>query len=198
MVTGAISEDVVRRAREGDRTAFAALVREYTPRVVNLAQQLVGNRELAGEVAQEAMVKAWSHLPQLKTDNAFYPWLARIVVNQVRNTFRSRGRRPATATDIDADFSLDESGMQVTGRVNDEVESPLKSAQARELKEALDRALASLPTNYRTALVMFTQEGMPHSEIAAILGIPEETVRWRVHQARKMLREKLKSHLEQS
>jgi RNA polymerase sigma-70 factor (ECF subfamily) len=197
MVIGAmINNETVRRAQNGDRAAFAALVREYGARAVNLAHQLVGNRELAGEIAQEALVKAWGNLRQLKSEAAFYPWLARIVVNQARNQFRAAGRRPASATDIDGELNLDNGGMTVSGRVNDEVEPPFKTAQLRELKAAMHKAMAELPFNYRSALAMFTLDGMSHAEIAATLEIPEETVRWRVHQARKMLREKLKEYID--
>lgn len=196
MLTGVPNEETVRRAQNGDRAAFGALVREFGPRAVNLAHQLVGNRELAGEVAQEALVKAWTNLKQLKAEAAFYPWLARIVVNQARNQFRTRSRRPASASDIGSDLSLDDGGLKVSGRVNDEIEPPLKAAQLQELRGALDKAMNELPFNYKTALVMFTQDGLSHAEIAASLEIPEETARWRVHQARKMLREKLKAYID--
>jgi RNA polymerase sigma-70 factor (ECF subfamily) len=190
MVVRVADSETVRRAQGGDRTAFAELVREYGPRALNLARRLVADRDSAGEVTQEALVKAWSHLPQLKEGAAFYPWLARIVVNQARNVFRSRARRPLVDVDIDADFT---EGRAV-GRP--EAPGPLKNAQEQELRGALERAVAELPFNYRTALVMFTVDGMKHSDIAAALDIPEETVRWRVHQARKMLREKLKQYMD--
>jgi RNA polymerase sigma-70 factor (ECF subfamily) len=195
MVTTAEQNETVRKAQAGDRAAFAELVREYGPRAVNLAHQLVGNREAAGEVAQEALVKAWSHLKQLQNGAAFYPWLARIVVNQARNRHRASVRRPAAATDVDAELNLDDGGLAARGRVNDETAGPLHNAQARELREALDRALEELPFNYKSALVMFTMDGMSHAEIAKSLDIPEETVRWRVHQARKMLKGRLKGFM---
>lgn len=190
MVVRATDTEMVRRAQSGDRNAFAELVHEYGPRALNLARRLVNDRDSAGDVAQEALVKAWSHLPQLKEGAAFYPWLARIVVNQARNMFRAQSRRPIADVEIDNDFT---EGV-VPGREANP--GPVKTAQARELSGAVDKAVAALPFNYRTALVMFTVDGMKHADIAAALDIPEETVRWRVHQARKMLREKLKEYMD--
>jgi RNA polymerase sigma-70 factor (ECF subfamily) len=184
----------VRRARRGDREALALLVGEYHAKLVNLTLGLTGNSHVAEDIAQQAWVKACTNLKRLRQAKAFYGWLVRIVLNLVKNRYRSERLRPSAASDLDDSGLLDLGEVAaVGGRVDGA--GPTHRAQMTDLQEALDAALAELPMAYRAPLVMFSVDGMPHTEVAEVLGIPAQTVRWRVHQARRMLREMLEGHL---
>jgi len=184
----------VRRAREGDRDAFARLVGEYHAKLVNLALGLTGNSHVAEDIAQQAWMKAYTNLRRLREAGAFYGWLVRIVLNLVKNRFRSERLRPSAASDLD-DTGLLDLGDVAASAGHGESLRPTHRAQMADLEEALEEAISQLPMAYRAPLVMFSVDGMPHAEIAEVLGIPEQTVRWRVHQARRMLRETLEKYL---
>ena len=186
--------ELVDRAQRGDRDAFADLVGAYHAKLVSVALGMTGNSHVAEDLVQQAWVKAYTNLARLRETGAFYGWLVRIVLNLVKNRFRGERLRPSAQTD------LDDSGLLNLGDVAAQCGAgsslrPRERVEFSDLEDALDVAICRLPMSYRGPLVMFCVDGMPHAEIAEVLDIPEQTVRWRVHQARRMLKETLKDHL---
>ena len=165
--------DLVVRAAAGDRSAFGVLVERYAGVARRVARAVLGNPEDADDAAQDAMLSALVKLDQYDPRRPFGPWLLRIVANAA--TDRRRRRTVRRVEPLDA--ALTAGGPR-----------PDTTAEWRALGERLRQALAELPERRRVAVVLFDVEGYSHAEIAAVLGIPEGTVRSEVFHARRRLR----------
>ena len=177
--------DWVRLAAQGDREAFARLVDRYWERVRRWLFGLTGKQQLSEDIAQEAFLKAWTNLPTLqqKEADSFRVWLFRIA----RHAWLDARRR--SHSDLRVPMPIDLHGRE-TG--------PLGEAIAGEMLEQLRLALARLPSKYRAAYLLWTHEELPYSQIAEILGVNEETARWRVCKARQGLVETMAPYLQLS
>ena len=172
---------LVGRAQQGDRTAFDLLVRKYQYKVINLVGRYVSDGE-AGDVAQEAFIKAWRALKGFKGNSQFYTWLYRIAVNTAKNHLVARGRRVASQ-DIDvADAEL----YGHTEYLSD-VDTPEDVAISDELERTVMHAIANLPADLRTAITLRELEGMSYEEIAETMECPIGTVRSRIFRAREAI-----------
>jgi RNA polymerase sigma-70 factor (ECF subfamily) len=165
---------LVRAAQEGNRPAFAALVEAYWERLFRWLYQLTRDRHLAEDLAQEAFLKAFAHLDRFEAGTNFRAWLFRIAHNAFANQHRAaRPRAP-----LPDDLTTADQG-------------PVDQALSREALRGLADAIASLPTDFRSALLLRVEEDLSFREIARILGVTEETARWRVFKARQKLLEQL-------
>ncbi len=172
-------DDRVHRARRGDIAAFNELVLEHQGLVFNLCYRIIGQRQAAEDVAQEAFLAAWRSIRGLRGD-AFRPWLLRIAVNAARDEQRRRGRRPSTSLDMALEKGLPEPpepGQSPEGRLLD-----------RELRARLEVALQTLPTDQRVALVLCDVEGLDYAEIALATKTRLGTVKSRIARGRARLR----------
>lgn len=180
--------DLLARARQGDTSAFGALVRRYQRRVYAAALHLTGNHSDADDVAQEAFVRAFRGLGSFDGRADFFTWLYRITINtslnRLRSTRRNAALNQAGATEV-AQVGGRPEGLGAPQLAPDE-----QAALGREVREVLT-AMAELSPTLRVTLVMATIESMSHKQIAAILRVPEGTVAWRVNEARRLLRAKL-------
>jgi RNA polymerase sigma factor (sigma-70 family) len=165
--------DLVARAVAGDRAAFGALVERYAGVARRVARAVLGNPDDADDAAQDAMLAALVKLEQYDSRRPFGPWLLRIVANAATDRRRRRTVRRAEPLDP---------GVAAGGP------RPDITAERRALSERLRQALAELPERRRIAVVLFDVEGYSHAEIAAVLGIPEGTVRSEVFHGRRRLR----------
>lgn len=168
-------------ARAGDTGAFETLVLRHQARIVNYASALVRDAGAAEDVAQETFVRAWRGLGGFRGESSFRTWLYRIASNVARTHVDRRGRQPRIA-----DRGLDDGdeGLQL-----DDVPSGAPDAEtALVTREAIDRALAELPAELRTALVLRDVEGLDYKEIAGVTGAPMGTVESRIFRARRRLR----------
>ena len=179
---------LVKSVLAGDQEAFERLVEAYERPAVATAYRLLGNNHDAMEVVQEAFLRAFSSLDRLKKPSRFGPWLIRIVSNLSLNYRRSRRSRPTVALD-------EQQGPETM--VSDDARpvatsmGPSQLLEGRELQEAIDKVLESLPDKQRLSLVMFAVEGWAQKDIADVLECSVENVKWNVFQARKKLREQL-------
>ena len=194
---------LVRDAQSGDPEAFAELVRRYQRRAVSLAYRLLGNIEDAGDVSQEAFIRAYRHLSQLDDPSRFGAWFLRVVSNLSLNYRRSRKSRSAVSLDdveaVERAATFRSGGFPRRlkpaahfaggGAVGlEDGGGPL----ADELHEAITQALERLPDKQRLALLLFSVEGLPQKQVADILECSVELVKWNVFQARQKLKEMLK------
>jgi RNA polymerase sigma-70 factor (ECF subfamily) len=165
--------DLVERARSGDRDAFAGLVWRHQDAVYTLASRLVGP-DLAADVAQEALIRAWRALPRFRGEAAFSTWLHRITVNTAW-TMRKRAARHA-AEPIDDGIA-------------DLRPGPEHAAELVDIRAALRRALARLSDGQRAVVVLRDVYGWSNAETAHELGITRTTAKVRLHRARRRLSE---------
>lgn len=178
----AIARDaaLIRRVRAGDSSAFDALVATYMRPAFQMAFRVVGHREDAEDLLQESFLAAYQYLDSFDVERPFGPWLNRIVLNRGANLRRARTRRqtePETEAVSAAPSALEESTR----------------TEAREL---LTRALATLSERQRLIVTLFDVDGLTSTEIGERLALAPGTVRWHLHEARRVLRGALSSYFE--
>jgi len=176
-------QTLVERARRGDSTAFDRLVATRLAPTVRLARAIVGDHAEADDVAQEAFVQAWRNLPTLRDTAKFDAWFGKIVVNAARGSVRRR--RNVMTVDIEA-LSMDGESHPALGRHDPGMEG------LADL-DALQGAFARLSVDQRTILALHHLEERSVADIAAMLGIPTGTAKWRLHAARTALERALES-----
>jgi len=183
--------ELVRRVQRGERAAFDLLVLRYQHKVVKLVARLLRDPAEAEDVAQEAFVKAFRAIGSFRGDSAFYTWLYRIAVNTARNAMASRQRRPL---DYQADLSESEQ-TAVESRMR-HGDTPEAVALSDEIHRTVNRAVADLPEDLRTAILLREVEGLSYEEIAQAMDCPVGTVRSRIFRAREAIDRSLKPLLD--
>jgi len=187
--------DLARQAQDGDESAFAEIVRRYSPRVFSVASRFFRQRAVVEEAAQEVFLKAYTQLGSFEGRGSFEGWLTRIATNTCLNMLRSSKRRPElTVSDLtDDEESWLEQQPAGDGREHASVENSLVAA------DLADRLLAVLPPEDQQALLMIDGEEASIKEVAEVTGWSESKVKVRAFRARRKLREameKLLNHKE--
>ena len=178
----AIARDaaLITRVREGDTAAFDGLVKEYMRQAFQVAYRVVGHREDAEDLVQECFLAAYQYLDSFDVERPFGPWITRIVLNRGANLRRARARR-ATEPETDA-VSPAPSALDETTRA--------------EAREKLEEVMATLNERQRMIVTMFDVDGMTSTEIGEQLELAPGTVRWHLHEARRVLRRALSRFIE--
>ena len=166
-------DEVLARARSGDRDAFNILIMRHEQRILRLAQRMLGSREDAMDAAQETFLRVFRHLHTFDLKRDFSAWLYRIAVNVCRDS--ARRRKP------DSPLALVEEAP-----VSERQESDAILAQQRRI---LRHALSILSSKERAALVLRDIEGLDTVEVARLLNSTPTTVRSQISSARSKLRE---------
>lgn len=183
----AISEqELVRLAKNGDRSAQAKIVKDHEKMVYNLGLKLLGNEDTAECVLQETFLKVLQALPDFQEKSQLSTWIYRIATNQALMRLRSRKRKF-----VPIDEAPDDDGKDYSVFVKSLDANPLDNVLNQELKQNMDRAIEQLPENYKTVFVMKDIEGLALKEIAEILDLSLPAVKSNLHRARIMLRNKL-------
>jgi len=188
MSNQASDKKLVERVQKGDKGAFDLLVLKYQHKIVNLVMRYVRDPELALDIAQEAFIKAYRALPRFRGDSAFYTWMYRIAVNTAKNHLAAQRRRPM---DVELDMQ-DPEQYDLHAKLK-ETDTPEGVALSNELKETVERAIAALPEDLRTAIILRELEGMSYEEIAQTMDCPVGTVRSRIFRARDAIGNKVGS-----
>lgn len=181
---GSSDEEIVARVRAGERPLFELLMRRHNQRIFRAARAIVRRDDEAEDVMQDAYVRAYAHLDEFQGNASFATWLTRIAVHEA--LARVRRERRFTSFDLDSH-----------GRTKSATElTPEQQVSDAELRTILDRAIDSLPDEFRITFVLRAVEQMNGSEVADVLGIPEQTVKTRLFRARVRLRSDLFCALE--
>ncbi len=168
-------DDLVVRARSGDRTAFAELAAASIARLFNVAQLMLRDRDLADDAVQETLVLAWRDLRGLRDPAGFDAWLHRILVRSVyREADRERRRAASTMHLPPAGFDPDSSGALAD-------------------RDAIERGFRRLRPEHRAVLVLRHYLGYSDEEAAAAMSIPAGTVKSRLNRAMSALRSELEA-----
>jgi len=171
----AFLSEAVRRAQQGDRSAFEQLYRDHVGRVYALCVRTCGNRSRAEELTQDVFVRTWEMIGSFRGESAFSSWLHRLAVNVVLSDYRSGTRRTARVMTTDDLEPYDRSlGTPEPGTTLD-----------------LEEAIEKLPSQARLVFVLHDIEGYKHEEIAEQMGTAVGTCKAQLHRARKLLREAL-------
>ena len=182
--------DLVQRVKNGDKEAFNLLVLKYQRKVGRLVRRLVNNSDEADDVVQDAFIKAYRALPQFRGDSAFYTWLYRIAVNTAKNHLVSRGKRPISLSELASNDPNEESFELPDVTVDNN--TPEAELMSRQVAEAVNRSVAALPEELRTALCLREIDGLSYEEIAEAMNCPIGTVRSRIFRAREAVAAELR------
>jgi RNA polymerase sigma-70 factor, ECF subfamily len=172
----------VRRAQRGDRAAFASLVDAYWSRLYRWLFGLTHDSHIAEDLTQDAFLKAWSKIATFQAGTHFRAWLFRIAHNAMLD--RQRGARGIRPQQLPESLATNEP-------------EPVTTLVTQELQTQLRAALETLPARLKAPFLLRTQDELAFSEIAQILAVTEETARWRVFKARRLLLNQLGDALDQ-
>jgi RNA polymerase sigma-70 factor (ECF subfamily) len=155
----------------GDRTAFARLIDRYWDRLYRWLCHLTHDSHAAEDLAQESFLKAFAGIASFRAGSNFRAWLFRIAHNNFVNQRRGRHGQK-----LPLPLELADAG-----------EGPVSETLSREALEQLALAVGRLPTDFRSAFLLRAEEGLSFRQIAGVLGVTEQTARWRVFKARQKL-----------
>jgi RNA polymerase sigma-70 factor (ECF subfamily) len=178
------------RLRVRDERAFQELVAQFGDRVFNLVLRMVGDRAEAEDIAQEVFVTVWKSIESFRAEAKLSTWLLRIAANHAKNRIKYLARR---ATDKGGLDEAPESALADLGKApaQSHFSSPEAALEAAERGDALERAISDLDEDQRLVLVLRDIEELSYDEICEITGLPEGTVKSRIHRARLALKERL-------
>jgi len=165
--------DAILAAQAGDRAAFAKIVATHWDRLFRWLFQMTRDRHRAEDLTQETFLKALAAVKSFRAGSNFRAWLFRIGHNNFVNLKRSQRRVTTTLPDDAAD-----------GRSQDD---PANTAEERETLRKVQAAVQALPADFRAALLLRAEQDLSFRDVAAVMGITEETARWRVFKARQKL-----------
>lgn len=165
-----VERELVELARRGDRIAFGELAMTLGDRLHAVAHRILRDRDLAGDVTQQALVKIWQELPRLRDADLFDAWSYRVLVNTCRDEMRKRRGPSGDVELLENDAWMPDASIPVADR------------------DQLDRAFRRLTVDQRSAVILHYYLDHSLAEIATIVDIPVGTVRSRLHYARRALR----------
>jgi RNA polymerase sigma-70 factor (ECF subfamily) len=182
---------LVRRARQGDLTAYDDLVRRYQERIYATIYHMTSNHEDSNDIAQETFIKAFQALKSFKGGSSFYTWIYRIAVNKTINFLKQRKNRSHMSLN-DLDFNA-EHDPDLVALVSDK--TPRREAGLAELQEKLNEAMQKLSEPHRLVVTLHDVQGLAHDKIAEIMDCNIGTVRSRLFYARQQLQAYLSDYL---
>lgn len=180
-MTEVSEKKIIEKVLGGDANAFEELVLKYEKTVYNLALRMVGDRDDAFDMTQEAFIKAYGSLSSFRGDSKFSVWIYRITTNVCLDFLRSKSRKQQvslTVSDDDEDAQLD---------IPDPKADPEQQLIKKISMQSVEEGLKTLPDKQRQILVMRELGGMSYAEIGKALSIEEGTVKSRIFRARKRL-----------
>ena len=180
------------RVKQGDAEAFTALVEKYKQPVMNVVFRTLRDETEAEDLAQNVFVQVWKSAPRYEVTAKFSTWLFTITRNLCLNEIRRRTRHPAE--------SLDAPHPEQEGQPKHQFEDlknlpPPETLLQGELVDKVGQAIAALPENQRTALLLCRQDELSYEEIAKVLGCSVSATKSLIHRGRETLKERLKPYL---
>ena len=181
-MTEVSEKKIIEKVLGGDANAFEELVLKYEKTVYNLALRMVGDRDDAFDMTQEAFIKAYGSLSSFRGDSKFSVWIYRITTNVCLDFLRSKSRKQqvslTVSDDDDEDAQLD---------IPDPSSDPEQQLMQKMSMQSVEEGLKTLPDKQRQILVMRELGGMSYAEIGKALSLEEGTVKSRIFRARKRL-----------
>ncbi|MFN3628680.1 MAG: RNA polymerase sigma factor RpoE [Casimicrobiaceae bacterium] len=187
----AIDQELVERVQAGDRKAFDLLVIKYQRKVQRLISRYIRDSGEIDDVTQETFIKAYRALANFRGESAFYTWIYRIAINCAKNYLASPGRRIVPASELESDDEEDAESFERASGLQD-VATPDAEYASKQIAETVNRAMAALPEDLRTAVTLREIEGLSYEEIAEAMDCPIGTVRSRIFRAREAIAAELR------
>jgi RNA polymerase sigma-70 factor, ECF subfamily len=181
-------KQLVERILNGEQQAFALLVTRFHRRIYAIAYRMVGNAAEAEDLSQEIFLRVYQNLSRYDQSMPFAPWICRIACNQTLNHLK---RRSLALVPI----SVTVDGEEQQRPIADTRQDPEQALLTRTREQQLQRAILSLPENYRLAFTLKYVEDLTAEEIGEIMQIPRNTIKTWLVRARETLRSKLENEL---
>jgi RNA polymerase sigma-70 factor, ECF subfamily len=181
---------LIARLKERDEHAFGEIVHLYGDKVFSLIYRMLGNRHEAEDVAQEVFITVFKTVDGFRGEAKFSTWLLRIAANQSKNRIKYLARRPTDASELDDAAQMNPGGGGGRGPQG-HIEGPDVLLEAAETGSIMQRAIAALDEDQRLLVILRDVEELSYQEIAEITGLPEGTIKSRLHRARMAIKEEL-------
>lgn len=177
-----VDHELMRRVADGDEAAFTELLRKYSQPIHAFVYRMLHDADEADEVTQEVFLRVYRTADLYRPAARFTTWLFAIANNLATDRLRKRQRRPTL------------SGEQAEGelrKTSDAARNPIEILEIDERAAAVRKAIAELPSDQKTALILFEYEGLSHAEIAEVMGCSKKSVESRLYRAKEILKKKL-------
>ena len=181
------------RVKRGDRAAFAELVEKYKQPLFNFVFRTLRDETETEDVAQNTFLQVWKSRARYERTAKFSTWLFTIARNLCLNEIRRRSRHPAESLEETHPEHDDQPSRQYEDK---KIFLPTETALHGELAQKIEEALAELPENQRTAILLCRQDELSYEEIAEVLDCSLSATKSLIHRGREMLKEKLKPYLQ--
>jgi RNA polymerase sigma-70 factor (ECF subfamily) len=188
----ALDQTDMERLRAGHDAALNELMERHAGKLFNYLIRCLQNEEDAADVAQETFVRVYQHRAKFDRNQQFSTWLYSIATNLVKDRYRYRTRHPQVSLDAE----IEATGSDFRESLPAQQPTPGETLAAAERAEMVRRAVAALPDELRTPLILSEYDDLPHSEIGQILGCTSKAVETRLYRARQQLRVSLSKLLE--
>lgn len=190
-VTAPDPAGLVAKHLAGDPRAFTELVRLFEARLLNFIDRMIGDRERAEDLVQEAFIRVHRHLHRYDPARKFSTWLYTIASNLARNELRDRARKPLALLEASRPLHLADEPVDLP----DSSAAPDLLFERRELRTLVERTVAALPPHHREVFLLRELQGRSYEEIAAMTGAHLGTVKSRLNRARIAFAEAIAPHL---
>jgi RNA polymerase sigma-70 factor (ECF subfamily) len=185
---------LVRRLRDRDEQAFRELMTEHRDKVYNLTLRMLGNRAEAEDVAQEVFIQVFKTIDTFREESKLSTWLYRVAVNLCKNRIKYLARRQDRNKD-QLDETTEAAASSAVAAPGGPPPRPDRAMEGAQIEKVLQEAIATLDEDHRVLVVLRDIEDLSIEEICAITGLPDGTVKSRLHRARLALRKKVSRHL---
>jgi RNA polymerase sigma-70 factor (ECF subfamily) len=182
-----VQKEMIENCKAGDEKAFAEIVFHNQKKVFNIAYRMLGNLEEAKDLAQEVFISVFESIKDLKEEAKFDAWLTQIALNHCRNRWKYLKRRQYFNSDSLDDPVETEDGNMPRAIV-DPSDNPETLYEKKMIQQFIQRGLLKLKEDQRELLVLRDLQGFSYEEIAVLLGLPEGTIKSKLHRARMDLK----------
>ena len=185
-----IPKEIIDSCKAGDEKAFGQIVLTYQKKVYNIAYRMLGNREEAKDLAQEVFLSVFESIQNLREEVKLEPWLTQITLNHCRNRWKYLKRRKYFQSDsLDDPIETEEGEMP--RQIDDPSDNPETLLEKKMIRHWVQRGLMQLKEEQRELIVLRDLQGLSYEEIGNLFGLPEGTVKSKIHRARMDLKETL-------
>jgi RNA polymerase sigma-70 factor (ECF subfamily) len=185
---------LIARLRERDEQAFADIVRLYGDKVFSLIFRMLGNRQEAEDVAQDVFITVFKTIETFRGEAKFSTWLLRIAANHSKNRIKHLARRPTEGADPDDVSQVRLLPDRPSPPVQAQIDAPDKILEGAQTNALIQQAIADLDEDQRLLVVLRDVEELSYDEIGEITGLPEGTIKSRLHRARMAIKEWVDRH----
>jgi RNA polymerase sigma-70 factor, ECF subfamily len=185
---------LIARLKDRDGQAFDEIVQLYGDKVFSLVYRMLGNRHEAEDVAQEVFITVFKTVDGFRGEAKFSTWLLRIAANQSKNRIKYLARRPTDGGEVEDALQARATSGAPAPVMQAQIDGPDVLMEAAELEALMQRAIAALDEEHRLLVILRDVEELSYQEIGEITGLPEGTIKSRLHRARMAIKEELDKH----